>query len=334
MRPISEKISFLRHVFRGADLSRDGVNIAVRCPNPKCSSRIAGKRKFSIRVDTDQAHCWVCELKTHCNLIPALRKVCTSEQIKIYVEKYLPPQGKRRLNSKSTLKLDDNADEIILDFPSDFQLLGTLTGTRDPDIKEILHYLKKRGLKDRDLWYFKLGISKERRFLKRVIMPSFDAEGYINYYTARSIGNGYPKYLIPSIGRIEVICNEVNIDWAQELTIVEGPFDLMKCDENATCLQGSGLTEDYALFWKIVQNKTPVILGLDADAQIKSHKYAKLLSSYDIPVKMLPLGEFSDVGEMDRSDFIAAKEIAVPWHRMSAIRAKISAMSPISGSVL
>ena len=33
-------------------------------------------------------------------------------------------------------------------------------------------------------------------------------------------------------------------DWKKELTLVEGPFDLFKCDTNATCLLGSHFTEE------------------------------------------------------------------------------------------
>jgi len=49
---------------------------------------------------------------------------------------------------------------------------------------------------------------------------------------------------------------------------------------------------------------------------------------------MLDLKGFSDVGEMTRKDFLNAKSDAREWGRMSALRAKISAMSATSGSII
>ena len=68
----------------------------------------------------------------------------------------------------------------------------------------------------------------------------------------------------------QIIFNELNIKWDEELTIVEGPFDLTKSNFNTTCLLGSSLNESYELFKKIVKNKTPVLLGLDPDAMTKN----------------------------------------------------------------
>ena len=50
----------------------------------------------------------------------------------------------------------------------------------------------------------------------------------------------------------------LNIDWNRELSIVEGPLDLLKTNDNATCLLGSALNEDFKLFQKIVDNKTDI----------------------------------------------------------------------------
>jgi hypothetical protein len=330
MRPLAEKIAFLRRIFRGASLSRDGVNIAVKCPEPSCSSNMQGKRKFSIKMDTDQAQCWVCGLKTHSSLVPVLRKFCTPDQIHEYIEKYLPAQGRKKL---SNLDVASDSIEQVIDFPEDFRLLALEKDSRDPDTRSAIKYLRKRGLTDKELWFYKFGVSNESKFRRRVIMPSFDRDGYINFYTSRGIDQKvFPKYVVPSSDKTAIIFNECNIDWNEEITIVEGPFDLVKCNQNATCLQGSGLTEDYILFWKIVQNKTPVLLALDKDAQRKSHKFAKLLSEYGVQVRILDLGNFEDVGEMSNEEFKIARTQAERWERMTALRSRIARLTS-SGSL-
>ena len=60
---------------------------------------------------------------------------------------------------------------------------------------------------------------------RRVIIPSFDSEGFLNYFTARAIDESTRKYVNPKVKRTDIIFNELNVDWKKELVIVEGPFD-------------------------------------------------------------------------------------------------------------
>lgn len=321
-----EKIAFIRRVFAGGTVGSDGVNIAVMCPNPKCSSRKKGKYKLSIHVLTDQSHCWVCGLKTYNNLIPILRKVASQDEIKTYLEKFAPKR-------KSFVGDEDETPEQVVRLPSDFSLIAMNKNARSPSIKLAKNYLKRRGVGEGLWWKFRIGVSSEGSFDRRVIIPSFDADGFLNTFAARAVDKkGFPNYLIPKIERTGIVFNELNVDWSKELTLVEGPFDLIKCVGNATCIQGSTLTEDHLLFWRIVTNKTPVLLALDADATKKAVKIAKLLSSYGISVRILELGDKSDVGEMSSQEFKKAKELARPWSGTYGLRMIIDAWSISSGS--
>jgi len=250
--------------------------------------------------------------------------------IQEYVRKYLSksPRSRRDLGDS-----DDLIGPEIVHIPHGFQMLALNQGSKQPNVKLALNYLRQRGLGEAALWKFRIGIASEDRFRRRVIIPSFDAEGCLNTYAARSLSkNQFRKYLIPDVERLSIIFNELNIDWKQELTLVEGPFDLVKCVGNATCLQGSALTEDHLLFWRIVINRTPVVLALDADATKKTVRIAKLLASYDVPVRLLSLGSHEDVGEMTQGEFLQARQAAKPWSDLDALRMIISAWGPASGS--
>jgi hypothetical protein len=87
------------------------------------------------------------------------------------------------------------------------------------------------------------------------------------------------------------------------------------------------MTEDYLLFWRIVQEKTPVLLALDRDVRRKIDEYACLLTSYDCPVRIMNLGRFLDVGEMDHGDFKSLSQMSSHWDPVSALRNKINTMS-------
>ena len=314
------KIAFLRRVFGGLHLASDGVNVAVMCPNANCNSRKKGMRKLSIQIQTDQAHCWVCGLKTRNSLISILRKAGTREDVQEYARRFAPK------NTKLFNDEEDLPENEQVRIAGDFQLLGMKLAARDPDIKRMLNYMRRRGYSDSDLWRFRVGFSNHPRFDGRVIIPSFDSDGFLNTYAARAVSKyDKPNYLIPEAERTGIIFNELDINWTQELTLVEGPFDLMKCVGNATCLQGSALTEDYLLFWRIVDAKTPIVLALDSDAQKKASNIANLLASYDISVRILSVGSFSDVGEMSHQDFIAARDAAKPFTSAERIKMRIEA---------
>ena len=92
------------------------------------------------------------------------------------------------------------------------------------------------------------------------------------------------------------------LDWsAEEIVLVEGPTDLIKCSMlNATCLLGSTLPDTSVLFRKLVTYPERIILALDADARKKQDKIAKLLMSYDKEVFWVePPEEGYDWGDLD-----------------------------------
>jgi hypothetical protein len=325
MHSLKDKVRFVQKVFGTCVLGNDGINISVCCPNSKCSSYgKASKKKLVIRIDTDQHHCWVCDLKGK-NLKGLLKK---------YHPQYLDEYAQSFLGySLKNVAHELDAIDVEIAIPDKFVLLATSLNSKDPDIRDAIRYVFSRGLTKRDLWYFKMGTCAEGRYRRRVILPSFDVDGNLNYFVARSIeSDARMKYINAKVPKKGVIFNEINIDWNQELTLVEGPFDLTKCDDNATCLLGSTLGEDYALFHNIVKNQTPVLLAMDPDVKKKAHDIAKKLAEFGIEVRMLDLGSHSDVGEMSKLDFISAKARAKEWEADDRLYDLISSIR--SGSLV
>ena len=323
MSPVDEKISFLYKVFGPVVVGNDGINVSVRCP--KCGNTSSGKKKLVIRLDNDQHHCWVCDLKGK-NLLSTLRKYFPS-YIDEYCKKYMTS------SQKFAVSQDSVEENVSIQIPRGFRLLSTSLSAGDPDIKDTISYAYSRGLTTRDLWYFRLGTCSSGRFRRRLIMPSFDEDGHLNYFVGRSIDAGNKmKYVNAKVPKKTVIFNAINIDWSSELTLVEGPLDLVKCNDNATCLLGSSLSEDYALFRGIIQNSTPVLLAMDPDAAGKAQNIARKLSYYGCEVRMLNVAPFDDVGDMRKQDFIEAREKAKKWSRNDRLYHMISSLK--SGSII
>ena len=132
------------------------------------------------------------------------------------------------------------------------------------------------------------------------------------------------KYMNASVSKTSIIFNEINVNWKKELLLVEGPFDLMKCPKNATCLLGSSLTNDMKLFKKIVENKTTVYLALDSDVYYKTLKIANLLYSYDIETFIVDTRSANDVGDMSLEQFKELLSSAKLYEKEDTLLSKIS----------
>lgn len=315
-------IDFLQKVFGEGTLSNQGNNISVVCPICQAKKQIDyRKRKLVIRTDNCLLHCWVCNYKAK-NLLDILTRY-GKEHIDEYVKNFLQSE-QLDFENKNTI-----VEESKIVLPNDFELLAT-ADRNNPNVKKYIKYLKFRGLGkvnlDKDLWYWKFGFSSEENYINRIIMPSFDEEGNLNYFTARTINPKIkPKYVNPPVKREEIIFNEININWKKPLVIVEGPFDLVKCTDNSTCLLGSDLNHNYKLFHKIVRNKTPIILALDPDAIKKQDKIAKDLFSWDIPIQTITIPQkYSDVGEMTEEEFISQIKSATIFNIETSLRSKIA----------
>ena len=148
---------------------------------------------------------------------------------------------------EKNIKIREEVAEEKISLPRSFSLIADNIHSKDPDIKACIRYLKGRGLYESDFWRFRFGTTASGFHRRRIIIPSFDDAGDLNYYSSRSIdAHVTPKYANPRVNKLDIIFNELHIDWMKELTITEGPFDLTKCGFNSTCLLGSSLSESSA----------------------------------------------------------------------------------------
>lgn len=318
---LRKRVKLIQRAFGTSLVDRDGLNVSVCCVNKSCSSfGREAKKKLILRVDNEFYHCWICGLR--------------GRGLAYFFSKYKPnfAASAKELFEKKVSEAEKEAAPVV-ELPEGFTLLATLTKDSDPDLKACRNYLLRRGLRHRDLWYFKFGGTKKGRFRRRVIIPSFDCDGHLNYFTARAIDDDVTrKYMNPNVKRSEIIFNEMNIDWSEPLTLVEGPFDLVKANQNATCLLGSTLSQRHVLFQQIAKNKTDVILALDHDAQKKTHKIASDLSRFGISVKILNFREYDDVGEMPVGYFDSIIKNAEEWNDMQRLMSLIGGIK--SGSLI
>jgi DNA primase len=142
--------------------------------------------------------------------------------------------------------------------------------------REAYNYLKSRGITDDMIEQYDIGFTTEGQFAGRIIIPSYDEKGELNYFIARSWSKSSKvKYKNPALPKETLIFNESRIDWNKDVWIVEGVFDGLFVP-NSIPLLGKYVSD---LLWEKLYDKCKgrIIICLDGDAWEDAKKiYYKL----------------------------------------------------------
>jgi len=251
------------------------------------------KRKFSVNIQRGVYKCWICDEKGR-NLYRLVRRFGSIKDR----EAWKAFSGERTdLSAFENLfeEFEEEHVEQILQMPPSFRSLCGNNNFRAP-----LGYLKSRGIDKKDILKWKMGFCSEGPYQGRIIIPSFNENGDLNYFIARTFTDNYKRYLNPPVSR-DIIFNELYVDFDKEVTIVEGAFDAVKA-ENAIPILGSTIRETSRLFRRIVENNTPVLLALDPDAKYKAENIKKLFLKYGIKIRELQYDDERDIGDMSKEE--------------------------------
>jgi len=259
---------------------------------PKCKHH---KPKLSVNFDKDVFKCWVCDYN--------------SRSISWLVYSFGEPKHRTQWNTLcgivdfSELDNSEKVEEIVT-LPENFVSLTKKKVT--PLSIPARTYLKSRGVTYEDILWWKIGFCPDGEYKERIIIPSFDLTGNVNYFIARNYGYGWGKYQNPPAEK-DFVFNELYLDWSKDITIVEGVFDAIVA-RNAIPLLGSTLRESSYIFQKIVEKCGKVYLALDSDAKEKEDRIIRLLLSYGVDCYRVDTSGFGDIGEMDKETFQARKK--------------------------
>tara|TARA_B100000745_G_scaffold233666_1_gene157302 strand:- start:204 stop:785 length:582 start_codon:yes stop_codon:yes gene_type:complete len=157
-------------------------------------------------------------------------------------------------------------------------------------------YLNNRNLTRGDIIRYGIGYCEEGLYNNRIIIPSYDCNGELNYFVGRDIYSGGMKYKNPPVSK-NVIGFDLFINWDEPIVLCEGVFDAMAIKRNAIPLFGK--TVPRLLMKKIYEKcvKSIYIL-LDRDAIKDSIKMIDGFMKNGINVYFVNLeeGDPSDIG--------------------------------------
>ena len=276
-----------------------GSELLFTCPS--CNHH---KRKFSVNLDKNAYKCWVCDYRGR-NIRRIIRRFGSYTQL----QKWDSITDRSDLERFSDLFVEQQCEEDApkLELPPEF--ISLCSSSLPATAAYAKRYLQKRGVTYEDIVKWKIGYCFSGEYRNRIVIPSFDSDGDVNYFIARSYTGDSYKYKNPRASK-DVTFNELYIDWNKDLIIVEGVFDALVAG-NAAPILGSTLRKGSRLLREIVRNDTPIYIALDPDAAKKERRVIKTLLKYDVELYKIDVSGYEDIGSMPKSVFEQRKNEAV-----------------------
>tara|TARA_R110002050_G_scaffold127953_1_gene249066 strand:+ start:254 stop:1174 length:921 start_codon:yes stop_codon:yes gene_type:complete len=263
---------------RGRPLQNDEVAF-------HCAFCHHSKKKLQVNLRTQMWQCWVCGVKGR-SLYHLFKKLKAS---KMHIEKLQQFTG-----YVATTSVKKSYDDLSL--PQEFRSFLTVDSS-NPEFWNALSYLKKRGISREDILRYNIGYCETGPYSKMVIIPSYDKDGSLNFFTGRSYYyDATFKHKNPKVSK-DIIGFELYIDWSQPITVVEGVFDALAVKRNAIPLFGKIVLEK--LKKAVVENNVKSInIALDRDARSKALQSCEYFINNGVSVTLINLEEEdpSDLG--------------------------------------
>ena len=259
--------------------------ISFNCP--VCDD---GRNKHNLEVNyIDNVYkCWACgdSENTHGALGKIFDKYGNKKQKKLY-NVFKPETVIKREKKKKALKLPDS-----------FTLFKDSSKVY-PVRRQAINYLYNRGITDDMIEKYQIGFCDNGDHAGRIVIPSYDSKGELNYYIARSWNPmSRAKYKNPEAEKDKIIFWENLIDWKKDIFLVEGAFDGLFLD-NAIPMLGKHMSE--LLFETIYLNaKGSITICLDADAWQNAVKLYHELNGGDLwgKIKLIRLPDDKDIADL------------------------------------
>ena len=236
------------------------------------------KPKLQVNVKNGKWHCWVSGQGGH-NLFQLLKKVKAS---------------KKEFGELKELS-DDFSFEYVptkqqnkdVKLPEEYKPMWVKSNS--PIYKHALKYLKSRNISEDDMIKYSIGYCEEGLYSNRIIIPSYDEEGKLNFFVGRDIFDSKLKYRNSPTPK-DIIGFELFVNWKEPILLVEGALDAISTKINSIPLFGKTIMN--SLKRKILEKKVKTLyVALDNDAVKDSMKIVEELMNEGIKVHMIKMTE-------------------------------------------
>ena len=274
-------LGLLESVLGKGKKDKHTLDYAFNCPI--CNHK---KPKLIVNVQSGNYNCWVCHP-------PTKGKTPVSLFVKLGVDTDRVNEMKAYFKNDNT-KIEESRETTVF-LPKEFESFTNNDGSLE--YRRAVSYLKMRGIQAPDVLKYNLGYCKGGRYRNKVIVPSYDKNGKLNYFIARSFEKDpFLKYDAPAITKTEIIGMEYFINWSVPVILCEGAFDAIAIKRNAIPLFGKTIPK--ALMLKLVESQVKTVyLALDNDALKEALTYSQTLLDHGKEVYLIEL-EGKDPSEL------------------------------------
>jgi DNA primase len=225
------------------------------CAEEKGQPQGDGKGNLEVNYNKNVFKCWACH--NYSDMSGSMFKLIGRYGGKDAIMKY------KLLEPTLTQYYTKHREQVTLKLPEGYVRLTDC----DPQMMKYssaMYYLKQRGITDHMIDYYDIGYTNIGKYHDRVIIPSYDANGVLNYFVTRSFDkNIKPKYLNPDADKSIIIFNEGKINLDCTIYLVEGAFDHITIP-NSIPLLGKYLSDKLMSF--LLKANGYIVILLDSDA--------------------------------------------------------------------
>lgn len=250
-------------------------NVAFHCPF--CHHN---KKKMEVNIVTQYWHCWVCNA--------AGRKLAVLFR-KLNVQREKVSKLIQLLDDVEYKPTKTTTDTPVLQLPEGYRPLWVLQ-EMSPEFRNAVYYLKKRNITIHDILKYRIGYCRKGPYKGKIIIPSYDANGSLNYFVARAYYEQDKfKHKNPPASK-DIVGFELHINWNMPIILVEGAFDAIAIKRNAIPLFGKTISN--TLKKRIVEKGVKEIyICLDKDARKQALEAAEYFMANGITVYFVDLTE-------------------------------------------
>lgn len=286
------------------------------CPNRNPGGCNGGhhKRKLQINIEKNVFDCWVCGY---------------SGFITRLIHDHFPAELKAKyINTLPDFENRAEVDEVrpALSLPEGSRFL--LDSLDDPKAVRSLEWLRREtGAPDESIYFNKVMFCPFGRHAGRILFPSFDDMGNLNFYQTRDVDIvGRYKYINSETKIRDVVFNEILINWSKPIILVESIKSVIAHFRipNVIPILGTKFSKRFRIFRESIFNNTPLVyVFLDPKERSRSYDIMNIYNSFGVETRLIQSKTSKQPDNLRTDEFIESLENYDTFSRKMYLQSRI-----------
>lgn len=256
--------AIIQNIFGDVRGYMQSEQVQVNCPH--CQEREGLSEpdgKFNLEISTSKRmfRCWKCDdPKFSGSLGRLIRTFGTHADYEIY-------KSYAGNLTDYDFQEEDEKEYVPVKLPDEMVMFSQLDAHNLEHFEAYNYLVNDRKISRDIILRYRLGFCTTGKYAKRVIIPSYDANGEVNYFVARNYDTADKSrkpYDNPKSDKDRIIFNEGFVNWDSTVYLVEGAFEMLSFPINIIPMLGKTIST--TLFMKLKELKPNVVVLLDPDA--------------------------------------------------------------------